>query len=97
MKSVIKYIAELKLKTKKLSENYNELKKKNSILISDNKKSFEIIEKLKYEIESLKKKIDIANFAQGLDSSDSERAIIARKRINKLIREINNCISMLNE
>ena len=96
MKSVIKYIAELKLKTKKLSENYNELKK-NSILISDNKKSFEIIEKLKYEIESLKKKIDIANFAQGLDSSDSERAIIARKRINKLIREINNCISMLNE
>ena len=52
---------------------------------------------MKHEIESLKKKIDIANFAQGLDSSDSERAIIARKRINKLIREINNCISMLNE
>tara|TARA_B100000963_G_C22578615_1_gene649742 strand:- start:339 stop:632 length:294 start_codon:yes stop_codon:yes gene_type:complete len=97
VKSVINYIAELKFKTKKLSENYKELKKKNSILISDNKKSFDIIEKLKYEIESLKKKIDIANFAQGLDSSDNERAIIARKRINKLIREINNCISMLNE
>ncbi len=97
MKSVINYITELKLKTKKLSENYKELKKKNSILLSDNKKSYNTIEKLKYEIESLKKKIDIANFAQGLDSNDSETSMIARKRINKLIREINNCISMLNE
>lgn len=97
MKSVINYLAELKLKTKKLSENYKELKMKNSILISDNKKSFDIIEKLKFEIESLKKKIDVANFAQGLDSNDSESAILARRRINKLIREINNCISMLNE
>ena len=97
MKSVINYITELKLKTKKLSENYKELKKKNSILISDNKKSYNTIEKLKYEIESLKKKIDIANFAQGLDSNDSKTSMIARKRINKLIREINNCISMLNE
>ena len=97
MKSVINYITELKLKTKKLSENYKELKKKNSILLSDNKKSYNTIEKLKYEIESLKKKIDISNFAQGLDSNDSETAMIARKRINKLIREINNCISMLNE
>tara|TARA_B100001287_G_scaffold250709_1_gene231421 strand:- start:1227 stop:1520 length:294 start_codon:yes stop_codon:yes gene_type:complete len=97
VKSVINYITELKLKTKKLSENYKELKKKNSILLSDNKKSYNTIEKLKYEIESLKKKIDIANFAQGLDSNDSETSMIARKRINKLIREINNCISMLNE
>ena len=97
MKSIINYINELKLKTKKLSENYKELKNKNSILTSDYKKSNTTIEKLKYEIESLKKKIDIANFAQGLDSNDSERAMIARKRVNKLIREINNCISMLNE
>ena len=97
MNSVLPYIVDLKKKIDVLLSSYQQQKDKNIIL--DNEKSvlLDKITALETEIHTLKKRVEIVDIAKGIGVKDDQSVSFARGRVNTLIRQIDKCISLLNE
>ena len=96
MESIKTHILDLKKKISVLLMDYSILEKKNSKLREENNKYQDRVAFLEEEVESLKKRVDVVNLVKGIDFQDGSSVDFARKRVNKLIREIDKCISLLN-
>ena len=66
-------------------------------MISDKIDLLERISDLKNEIKELKERVDIVDMAKGIGVKDEDSVTFARDRVNTLIRQIDKCISLLNE
>ena len=97
MNSVLPYIIDLKKKIDFLISGYNQQKEKNIIL--DNEKTVLLakISDLETEIQTLKKRAEIVDMAKGIGVKDDHSISFARSRVNTLIRQIDKCISLMNE
>lgn len=53
------------------------------------------IEGLSFEVEKLKERYDNLKFARSLSSGDEEGLEQAKRRLSKLVRDVDKCIAML--
>ena len=97
MESILPYIVDLKKDMDVLISHYNEQKEENKSLIRDKMDLLERISDLKNEIKELKERVDIVDMAKGIGVKDEDSVTFARDRVNTLIRQIDKCISLLNE
>tara|TARA_B100000945_G_C20108363_1_gene469112 strand:+ start:242 stop:535 length:294 start_codon:yes stop_codon:yes gene_type:complete len=97
VESILPYIVDLKKDMDVLISHYNEQKEENKSLISDKIDLLERISDLKNEIKELKERVDIVDIAKGIGVKDEDSVTFARDRVNTLIRQIDKCISLLNE
>ena len=97
MNSILPYIVDLKKKIDVLVSGYQQQKEKNIILDSEKAVLLEKINDLEMEIQALKKRVEIVDMAKGIGIKDDNSISFARSRVNTLIRQIDKCISLLNE
>ena len=97
MNSVLPYIIDLTKKIDFLISGYNQQKEKNIILDNEKTILLEKISDLETEIQTLKKRIEIVDMAKGIGVKDDHSISFARSRVNTLIRQIDKCISLMNE
>ena len=99
--------------SKTIAHKVEEVKKKVLHLLEQNHKLLSKNEELEVEVKSLKQSLDaeakksdellnkikIIKLAQNISSSDSESADITelKRKINEYIKEIDHCITMLND
>ena len=97
MDSILPYIFDLKKVVRVMLSRYNEQKEKNVSLANQNQLMLEKMNVLEREIKELKKRVEIVDIAKGIVIKDDDAANFARGRVNNLIRQIDKCISLLNE
>jgi len=97
VESILPYIVDLKKNMDVLISRYNEQKEQNESLTIEKIDLLERISDLKHEIKELKERVDIVDMAKGIGVRDENSVIFARDRVNTLIRQIDKCISLLNE
>ena len=90
-------IVDLKKKISLLVSNYVNIKDENVKLRVEKQQMVELINRLEQEVKDLKKRVEVVDLVQGVDLKDKDAMIFARKRVNNLIRDIDKCISLLNE
>ena len=97
LNSILPHIAELKSKLSALLPQY--LKLKSDVLNLEDEKIVlqNKIQNLEDEIIKLKKRIEIVNLTKGVSEKDSLSIGFTKTRVNTLIREIDKCISLLND
>ena len=82
-------------KIRKLLNHYNKLKESNETIQNDFQKlKLDIEEKNKF-IDELKLEIQKIKLAKSLESKEGPNE--AKIKINELVREIDNCIGLLNQ
>ena len=82
-------------KIRKLLSHYNKLKESNETIQNDFQKlKLDIEEKNKF-IDELKLEIQKIKLAKSLESKEGPNE--AKIKINELVREIDNCIGLLNQ
>ena len=89
---------ELNLLNKKINElvtSYSDLKSECENLKTEKEALKGLLLNRETEIKELEKKNDKIKLTGAL-LGDSENAVEARKKINELVREIDNCIALLN-
>ena len=97
MDSILPYIVDLKKQITLLVSRYSELKEKNINLRNEKINLTDRIGGLERKVKELKKRVEIVNVAKGIDVVNTEYVGFARSRVNNLIREIDKCMSLLNE
>jgi predicted nuclease with TOPRIM domain len=97
VESILPYIVDLKKNMDVLISRYNEQREQNESLTIEKISLLERITDLKDEIKELKKRVDIVDMAKGIGVRDENSVTFARDRVNTLIRQIDKCISLLNE
>ena len=97
MDSILPYIVDLKKQITLLASRYSELQEKNINLRNEKINLTDRIGGLDREVKELKKRVEVVNVAKGIDVVNSESVGFARSRVNDLIREIDKCVSLLNE
>ncbi len=95
--SILPYIFDLKKVVRVMLSRYNEQKEKNLSLAHQNRLMSEKMNVLEREVKELKKRVEIVDIAKGIAIKDDDSADFARGRVNNLIRQIDKCISLLNE
>jgi predicted nuclease with TOPRIM domain len=95
--ALMSHIVDLKRKITLLVTNYENIKEENLKLRNDKYQMGEVINGLEQEVKDLKKRVEVVDLVQGVDLKDKDAMIFARKRVNNLIRDIDKCISLLNE
>lgn len=82
------------IKSRQLSLKYEKLKQQ--YVLTENKllETEKVIEQLKETIEEQEKQIQILTIAKSIPTGKD--ANLAKKRINELLRELDNCIDLLN-
>ena len=55
------------------------------------------IQGLENEIKELKKRVEVVDVVKGMSLENSDSVSFARTRVNNLIRDIDKCITLLNE
>ena len=97
MNSISPYILDLKKQINLLLSRYNELILNNEALKNEKLGLLEQVVCLEDEIKELKKRIEVVDVVQGISKKDDDSTSFARVRVNNLIRQIDKCISLLNE
>jgi len=90
-----KLLAEFEIRMKQLMYLCDVLKDENAQLRRDLEQKDTIIEELTSDIEGLKKKYDNLKFVRSLSSENSDDAQQAKRRLSKLVRDVDKCIAML--
>ena len=96
MKKVQTYKEEIISKIEKLSETLSSLKKQNDELGIENTKLSESSKSQEKQIEELDKQLNFTKIAKSIDLLKGDKKDI-KKIINEYVREIDKCISLLNE
>tara|TARA_B100000614_G_scaffold256672_1_gene275629 strand:+ start:481 stop:762 length:282 start_codon:yes stop_codon:yes gene_type:complete len=89
-------LLKIKNKINKLLSDYAVLKEENLLLISEKNKLISEIENCKEKISIMEDKIKIMSITKSVDKDD-EQIKSTRLKINEYVREIDKCISLLNE
>ncbi len=79
-----------------LVSSYQKLSKENKDLLEERKDLLQKIDALKNEIENLQQSIEKIQISASLESGDQNN-LLARKKINMFLKEIDKCITMLND
>ena len=95
--AILPHINALKRKVYLLTSEYCLLKDDNIELHKQKIKLTKKIQELEGEVEILKKRMEVVDVTKGISVQDSNSVGFARKRINNLIRQIDKCISLLND
>ena len=93
MKAIIKNIVD---KLEKLVKNYKNLQLENSKLQKDNDALKVSLKEKEDSILSLQDKVKLINISKSIDA-DKEGVKATRLKINEYVREIDNCIALLNK
>ena len=88
-------IKELGDKVRKIIELYISLKEQQNILITENKELKTKLHKTEKELIELNRKYDTLKIAKSLLVSSDDKHD-AKIRVNKMVREIDKCIALLN-
>ena len=91
------YILNLKKHVALLVSRYKNLSAKNKNLATENSGLLKKIEHLEHQIEVFKKRVEVIDLVDGISGKDDNSSSFARSRLNNLIRQIDQCISLLNE
>ena len=97
MSSISPYISTLKKQISLLLSKYQELTVSNDVLNHEKLDLLARIKSLENEIQELKKHVEVARVVKGISIKEGDSAGFARLKVNNLIREIDKCISLLNE
>ena len=97
MSSISSYISTLKKQVALLLSKYKALSVYNEELSHQKSHLLERVKCLENEIQELKKRIEVVNVVEGISLKEGESASFARIKVNNLIRQIDKCISLLNE
>ncbi len=89
-------IENLKAKIVDIISIYEDLKKTNTLLEEDNSNLTKKIQLKDYEISELQQKYETLKIAKTLTSS-SKDSHDAKIKINKIVREIDKCVGLLNK
>jgi polyribonucleotide nucleotidyltransferase len=95
MSEISYIISELENKLKKLVDLHLNLKEKNKRLINENEELKKNIEDKNNTIINLKDKNNIEIIANQLGKNTKNKE--TRSKINELVRDIENCIALLNK
>ena len=95
MKETDVLIQGVEYKVRKLLSYYTKLKKSNETIQSDFQLLKQDIEKKNNLIDELKQEIQKIKLAKSLESKEGPNE--AKIKINELVREIDNCIGLLNQ
>ena len=96
MNSILPHIIDLKNKINLLASRYNDLKENNISLQNEKMSLLDKIEDLEVQVKELRKRIEVVDVTKGISVKNSNSVGFARTRVNNLIREIDKCISLLN-
>ena len=88
-------VEELKVKVRRLMDLYEDSKSKNLKLQKENDNLKKKLEQKESEIASFEEKYTNMKLAKGLASAESPHD--AKIKINRIVREIDKCISLLNK
>jgi len=97
MSSISSYISTLKKQVSLLLSKYQALSVYNEELSHQKLDLLERVKGLENEIQELKKRVEVVNVVEGISLKEGESASFARIKVNNLIRQIDKCISLLNE
>lgn len=86
----------LDLKIKKLLHGYETMSEENEFLIDRIQVLMTQLDEAQERYEALESKYNNLKLANAFALSDDEK-LLANRRFSKLVREINTCISLLNE
>ncbi|MGL5228633.1 MAG: hypothetical protein ACRC77_10660 [Bacteroidales bacterium] len=86
----------LDFQIKKLLHHYEVLSEENEFLVSQIQKLLHELEETEKKYSLLESKYNNLKLANAFALSDEEK-LLANKRFSKLVREINTCISLLND
>jgi dynactin complex subunit len=96
MQQVQTYKEAIKNKIEKIAENLSTLKKQNDELGLENIKLSENLQSKQKQIEELEKQLNFTKIAKSINIDKDDKKDI-KKIINEYVREIDKCISLLNE
>lgn len=82
-------------KIRKLLSHYDQLVERNEEVLNDNQSLKNDIEEKNKVIDELKQEIQKIKLAKSLESKEGPNE--AKTKINELVREIDNCIGLLNQ
>lgn len=88
-------LAEFEVKMKRLMLYCDTLKIENNRLKKELSQKDNLIGNLHLEIDQFKEKYKNLKFAKSFDSQNEEERLIAKKRLSKLVRDVDKCISIL--
>lgn len=71
------------------------LKEENALLKQQLTQRSVTIENLTSEVEGLKRKYDNLKFVKSFSSENEDDTLQAKKRLSKLVRDVDKCIAML--
>ena len=95
--SILSQIIDLKKRVSLLASRYVDIKARNVDLENDKIVLMSKIQGLENEIKELNKRVEVVDVAKGISLENSESIHFARMRVNNLIRDIDKCITFLNE
>ena len=76
---------------------YTEIKKQNVKLENEKGDLSDKVQELEAEVKHLKQRVEVVDVIKGIDLQDDSSISFARTRVNHLIRDIDKCISLLND
>ncbi len=97
MNAISHYIFDLKKQVDLLLSRYEELRLRNIKIDNEKEILLKKVNDLEREVKELTKRLEVVDVVQGISVKDGDSASFARTKINNLIREIDKCISLLNE
>jgi FtsZ-binding cell division protein ZapB len=90
-----KLLAEFEIRMRQLMYLCDRLKEKNVLLKQELTQRSETIEHLTSEVEELKTKYDSLKFVKSFSSENKDGTLQAKKRLSKLVRDVDKCIAKL--
>lgn len=90
-----KLLAEFELKMRQLMYFCDTLKDENRSLKQQLDQKENKIEALSLEVEQLEKKYNNLKFVKSIGSSDQDEMQQAKRKLSKLVRDVDKCIAML--
>lgn len=89
-------LEELKIKVRRLMDATEKARQEQAALNAENNALKSKIELLRQELDDRTRKYENLQVAAAI-SAGTQHSELARKRINKLVREIDKCVALLNE
>lgn len=90
-----KLLAEFEIRMRQLMYLCDTLKEENALLKQELIQRSMTIEGLTSEVEELKTKYDNLKFVKSFSSENKDDTLQAKKRLSKLVRDVDKCIAML--